>query len=183
MKRLLSSKARLMWAALAFLVVLLPLVVSLVEHNQSVFGSRSRPTSSIHSSSSMLTSKPTATLAPDFSAFVGEWYWHGRVLSFSSDGQAKYTARAYRWCGPDVSPPCDSWQGNTIIDGIHEDMRFTSVAGNTAYGTITASSDGTTGRAASFTIGANDTATFTKSGDSSGVLLCGQNAPPGTCGA
>jgi len=183
MKRLLSSKARPVWALLAFLVVLLPVFVFLVKHGQSALGSETPPTPPTLSNSSTPTSIPTATPTPDFSTFVGEWYGHGRGLIFSSDGRAKYSARAYQWCGPGVSPPCDSFQGNNIIDGIKEEILFTYVAGKTAYGTITASSDDNTGRAVSLAVGANDTATLTEGGDSAGILLCGPNAPFGTCGA
>ena len=184
MKRLLSSKARLIWALIAFLAVLVPLVVSLVEHNPNVFGSANQPTSPAQSNSSTSTNMPTTTQAPDFSAFVGEWYGHGRLLTFSSDGQAKYSARAYQWCSdPGVSQPCDSWQGNNIINGINEDMRFTYVAGNTAYGTITASSAGDAGRAVSLALDADNTAMLTKGGDSGSLSLCGQNAPGASCGA
>ncbi len=183
MKRLLSSKARLVWAILAFLVVLLPLVVFLVKHDQSAYGSGTQPTTPTPSNSSTPTNIPTATLTPDFSAFVGTWFGHGRGLTFSSDGRAKYIARAYQWCGPGVPPPCDSFQGNNIIDGIKEEMLFTYIAGKTAYGTITASNTGNTGLPVSLAVDADDTATLTKGGDPAGILLCGPNAPSSTCGA
>ena len=183
MKRLLSSKARLLLAFLACLVVLLSLVIFLVKYGQIAHGSGTQPTTPTLGKSSTPTSIPTATLTPDFSAFVGTWGGHGRGLTFSSDGRAEYRARAYQWCGPGVPPPCDSFQGNTIIDGIQQEMLFTSVVGKTAYGTITASSDDNRGRAVSFAVDANDTATFSEGGDSAGILLCGPNAPFGTCGA
>ncbi len=58
-----------------------------------------------------------------------------------------------------------------------------TVTGNTAYGTITASSAGNTGRAVSLVVDADDTATLTEGGDPAGILLCGPNAPSLTCGA
>jgi hypothetical protein len=173
MKRLLSSKARPVWALLAFLIVLLPLVVFLIKHGQSAYRSGAQPAPPTLSNSS----------TPDFSTFVGEWYHHGGVLIFSSDGRAKYVARAYRWCGPGVSPPCDSMQNNIIIDGINEEMLFTYVVGNTAYGTITASSAGDTGRAVTLATAANDTATLTIGTEPPGLPLCGPHAPVGSCGA
>jgi hypothetical protein len=183
MKRLLSSKARPMWMLLAFLVVLLPLIVFLVKHDQSALGSETPPTPPTLSNSSTLTSIPTATPTPDFSTFVGEWGGHGRNLTFTSDGRAKYIARAYQWCGPGVPPPCDLMQNNIIIDGINEEMLFTYIAGNTAYGTIIASSDNNTGRAVSLAVDANDTVILTEGGDPAGVSLCGPNQPFTTCGA
>jgi hypothetical protein len=183
MKRLLFSKARLVWALLAFLVVLLPLVVFLVKHGQSALGSETPPKTPTLSDNSTPTSIPTATPTPDFSAFVGAWGGHGRELTFSSDGRAKYIARAYQWCGPGVPQPCDSIQNNTIINGIHEEMLFTFVTDHTAYGTITASSAGNTGRSVSLAVDADDTATLTEGGDPANILLCGPNAPLLTCGA
>ena len=183
MKRLLFSKARLVCALLALLVVLLLLVVFLVKHGQSALGSETPPTTPTLSESSIPTSIPTATPTPDFNAFVGAWGGHGRELTFSSDGRAKYIARAYQWCGPGVPQPCDSIQNNTIINGIHEEMLFTHVTDHTAYGTITASSAGNTGRAVSLTLDTDDTATLTEGGDTADILLCGPNAPSLTCGA
>jgi hypothetical protein len=183
MKQLLSSKARPLWALLAFLVVLLPLTVFLVKHGQSALGSETPPTPLTLSNTSTLTSIPTATPTPDFSAFVGEWGGHGRTLTFTSKGRAKYIARAYQWCGPGVPPPCDLMQNNTIIDGINEEMLFTYRAGNTAYGTITASSAGDMGRSVSLAVDANDTAMLTKGGDPAAISLCGPNAPSSSCGA
>ena len=46
-------------------------------------------------------------------------------------------------------PPCDSFQGNNIIESVQEEMLFTYIAGKTAYGTITTSSAGNTGLAVS----------------------------------
>ena len=183
MKRLLSSKVRPVWALLAFLVILLPLVAFLVKHGQSAYGSRTQPTTPRLSNSSTLARIPTATPTSEFSAFAGTWFGHGRGLTFSSDGRAEYIARAYQWCGPSVSPPCDSFQGNNIISGIKEEMLFTYVAGNTAYGIITASSAGNAGSAVSLALDAHDSATLTEGKDLSGILLCGPKAPVAWCGA
>jgi len=179
MNRLLSSKALPVLAFLAFFVVLLPLVVFLVKHGQSAYGSGTQPTTHTLSNSSTPRSNPT----PNFGAFVGTWFGHGRVLIFSSNGRAKYIARAYQWCGPGVSPPCDSFQNNNIISGIHEEMLFTTVAGKTAYGTITASTAGKSGRAGSLALDAHDTPTHTKGENPADILLCGPNAPVAACGA
>ncbi len=179
MDRLLSSKALPMLAFLAFIVVLLPLVVFLVKHGQSAYGSGTQPATHTLRYSSTPGSNPT----PNFGAFVGRWVGHGRVLIFSSNGRAKYIARAYQWCGPGVSPPCDSFQNNNIINGIHEEMLFNSVAGKTAYGTITASNAGKSGRVVSLALDAHDTVTLTNGENPADILLCGSNAPVAACGA
>lgn len=185
MKRLLSSKARLVWVLLAFLVVLLPLVIFLVKHGQSAFGTQ--PMTLLVGNSSRPRSMPSANPTPASiflrQGFVGTWLGHGRVLIFSSDGRANFIARAYQWCGPGVPPPCDSFQGNNIIDGIKEEMLFTYVAGKTAYGTITASSAGNTRHAVSLALDAHDTATLTEGEGPADILLCGPNAPAAACGA
>ena len=170
-------------ALLAFLVVLLPLVVFLVKHGESASGSETPPTTPALSASSTPISIPTATPTPKFSAFVGAWGGHGRELTFLSDGRAKYIARAYQWCGPGVPQPCDSIQHNIIMNGINEEMFFTHVTHHTAYGIITASSAGNTGRAVSLALGTDDTATLTEDGDTTDILLCGPHAPLLTCGA
>ena len=179
MNRLLSSKALPVLAFLAFIVVLLPLVVFLVKHGQSAYGSGTQPTTHTLRNSSTPGSNPT----PDFGAFVGTWFGHGRVLIFSSNGRAKYIARAYKWCGPGVSPPCDSFQKNNIINGIHEEMLFNSVASKTAYGTITASNVSKAGLAVSLSLDVHDTATLTNGENPANILLCGPNAPVSACGA
>jgi hypothetical protein len=74
-------------------------------------------------------------------------------------------------------------QNNIIIDGINEEMLFTYVAGNTAYGTVTASTAGDTGRAVTLATAANDTATLTIGAQPAGISLCGPHAPVGLCGA
>jgi hypothetical protein len=181
MKRLPSSKALPVWALLTFLVVLLPLVVFLIKHVQSAYGSGTQSTTL--SNNSTLAHIPTATPTSEFSAFAGRWFGHGRGLIFSSDGRAEYTARAYQWCGPGVPSPCDSFQGNNIIDGINEEMLFTYVAGNTTYGIITASSAGNAGSIVSLALGGHDTVTLTQGKDLAGILLCGPHAPVAWCGA
>ena len=174
MKLLFSSKARPLWALLAFVMILLPLVVFLMKHSQSVHGSG--PPSPAH----LPGASATPASAPDFEAFTGTWIAHGRALTFSPNGRAQYVARVYRWCGPGVSPPCDTLQNNNIISGITESMLFTRVIGKTAYGTVIASTVGNAGRSVSFALNANDTATLTEGGHAVG-LLCGPHATIAAC--
>src|SRR5579883_679904 len=67
----------------------------------------------------------TATTTPDMTPFVGAWVRHSAGLTVTKDGNATFIERVYRWCGPGVAPPCDSWQGNTIVSGNRETIRFT----------------------------------------------------------
>ncbi len=169
MKRLFSSQARPLWALLALVILLLPLVVFLMKHSQSVHGSGTPSPAHLPGAS-----------APDFKAFTGTWIAHGRALTFSPNGRAQYVARVYRWCGPGVSPPCDTVQNHDILSGITESMLFTRVIGKTAYGTVIASTVGNAGRSASFALHANDTATLTEGRLAVG-LLCGPHATIAAC--
>ena len=174
MKLLFSSKARPLWALLAFVILLLPLVVFLTKHSQSVNWSGTQSPAHIPGASS------TPANALDFKAFTGIWIAHGRALTFSPNGRAQYVARAYRWCGPGVSPPCDTVKNHDIMSGITESMLFTHVIGKTTYGTVIASTVGNAGRSASFTVNANDTAILTEGGHAVG-LLCGPHATIDAC--
>jgi hypothetical protein len=144
MKLLFSSRARPLWALLFFVMLLLPLVVFLSKHSHSVNASGTQAPVHLPGASS------TKASAPDFQAFTGIWIAHGRSLTFAPNGKAQYGARVYIWCGPGVSPPCDTVQNHDILDGIADSMLFTHVSGNTAYGTVIASTDGNAGRSATF---------------------------------
>ena len=107
--------------------------------------------------------------------FIGTWYSHGDVLTIKQDGQAHFTGRVYRWCteGP---APCDTMDGNTIIPGIQRAIVFEREQGNTLYGRVTSSTDHTEGHTVTASIKGNDMLDF------NGEVLCGPNAPLGTCG-
>jgi hypothetical protein len=124
---------------------------------------------------------PIATSPPDFSAFVGTWASHATVLVFQKNGHAQFQARTYQWC-TQVPPPCDSFQGNTIVPGINEEMIFSRVVDSTAYGSMTASTLGHVGNAVWIAREPNETVNFA---DNLGVIraLCGPDAPGTICGA
>ncbi len=126
-------------------------------------------------------SSPTRT-TPNFSPFVGTWSGHGRLLNFALNGRAQYTARAYLWCAQGVPLPCDSMQGNEIIDGINEQLEFTRTSGSTAYGTITFSTAGDTGQQVTVSLLPKDTIAL-YFGNTTYSILCGAQAPGGFCGA
>jgi predicted nucleic acid-binding Zn ribbon protein len=126
--------------------------------------------------------EPSMTASQDFSPFVGTWSGHGRLLTFALNGNAQYTARAYQWCGQGVPLPCDSMQGNEIIDGINEQLVFTRTNGSTAYGTITFSTAGDTGQQVAASLRQEDTIALYY-GNAIYSILCGSQAPAGYCGA
>lgn len=132
-----------------------------------------------------LTSVATDTYmsrkAPDFSRFVGYWYAHGADLVVNADGQAHFGARTYTWCGPGVKQPCDLSQEG-ILDGYTENIQFSRVSGNAAYGTITAGNVRPVGSGATLTLLPGDQVRFS-AGIGMGNQLCGQKAAVGACGA
>jgi hypothetical protein len=118
---------------------------------------------------------------PDFSRFVGFWYAHGADLLVNADGQAHFGARTYTWCGPGVKQPCDSLQGG-ILDGYTENIQFSRVSGNVAYGTITAGNVRPIGSGATLTLLPGNQLHFS-AGIGMGNQLCGPQAAVGACGA
>jgi len=127
-------------------------------------------------------SSPTKTSSPDFNSFVGAWHAHAASLTFASNGHAQYLARTYQWCGPGVSPPCDSIQGNLIVPGINEQILFIRTSGSSAYGTVLSSTAGDTGQPITLTLRPNNTVMLSDNTIQSDVL-CGPRSPVGYCGA
>lgn len=124
--------------------------------------------------------------APDFSAFASGWYRHGFGILVNADGTTIVSFRTYTWCSDDPTIPCDFFSGNNIISGGHETITFTSISGNTAYGSYDDGGD------VSLTLGSYDTAILTDAASGDETVLCGPNfgtlAPPSViadspCGA
>lgn len=125
----------------------------------------------------------STSVVPDFKAFTGSWVAHGASLSFASTGLATFDGRVYRWCGPGVAQPCDYSDAQGIIHpGGHEQIQFSRVVGNTAYGTITASNLHISGLAVMVVL-QSDNNTLLYTSQTPIALLCGPTAPAGTCGA
>src|SRR6266568_3499829 len=91
-----------------------PLIVLLI-------GSITTSVSAATRSVSIATDEHMAKEVPGFSKFTGFWYAHGASLTVKENGQAHFEARVYIWCAPEVKQPCDSFQGNTIINGFKAD--------------------------------------------------------------
>ncbi|WP_201362546.1 hypothetical protein [Dictyobacter formicarum] len=154
---------------------ILPLIVLLV-------GPITTSASAATRSTSIATASSESGDIPGFSRFVGSWYAHGAGLAVHADGQAHFKARVYTWCGPGVKPPCDSFQGDTIVNGYTEDLLFSRVSGNVAYGTITAGNVGPVGSSVTMTLIPGNQLLFS-AGKGMGNHLCGPQAPVGACGA
>jgi hypothetical protein len=108
--------------------------------------------------------------------FEGEWHFDSTLLTVGSNGEATFITRAYQFCRPGILPPCDVWQGNTIIPGIQEKIALTKINGKTAYGTIISSTDNKAQQQVTLTLQPHDTLKFES------MLLCGPKGPFGHCG-
>jgi hypothetical protein len=117
-----------------------------------------------------------------FSRFVGLWVAHGSSLEISTDGQATFEARTYRWCGHSVAPPCDLGDARGVIHaGNREQIQFSYIADSVAYGTIIASNFHPRGLPVTIELRPNDTLLYASRTPI--ALLCGPAAPVGMCGA
>lgn len=124
----------------------------------------------------------TISLPADFHRFAGTWTAHGAQLSVSPHGMATFTARTYRWCAAGVAHPCDTMNAQgQIADGAREHLQFVRINGSRAYGNILNSTVRAAGLAVSLTLEPNDSLLYMA--QTPIVLLCGPNAPAGTCGA
>ncbi len=121
-------------------------------------------------------------MSPNFTPFVGIWYHHGAFLQFNADGHVNFQQRTYQMCSPDIAPPCDTFQGDTIMSGNRAQMSFTQVSNATAYGLITSSTYRHIGYKVSLKRAPDDVLELTEGSDLP-LTLCGPNAPIGLCGA
>ena len=125
----------------------------------------------------------TAISSHDFSKFAGTWIAHGAFMIISADGNVKFEARTYNWCGSNTPQPCDSIKNNQIFYGYHEHLSLANASGSVAYGNMVASTDSPArpNAAITLTLGPDDTLSYVN--NASITLLCGPAAPAGTCGA
>lgn len=122
---------------------------------------------------------PSPSASPTFTAFAGQWSGHDSYLVIRSNGGFTMGARTFRTCGQDP-PPCDTFSGNTIIDGDVATGQLTSVSGEVATGDVTHTIDSADSPTGPITM-TLDLATDTISVRN--VSFCGPNAPSGNCGA
>ncbi|GCE13117.1 hypothetical protein [Tengunoibacter tsumagoiensis] len=138
-----------------------------------------------HTGSTFLTASHSSVKAagPDFGSLAGSWVQHGAGLTVFANGHANYVARVYTWCGPGVAPPCDSFQGNTIISGNQEQYQFTHLDNGKAYGKVISSTVGHQGADVMLEKTPQDTVTLHASFFPIPNVLCGPRAPADLCGA
>ncbi len=128
------------------------------------------------------TSTITTAAAPDFGKFAGQWVAHSAFLVVSTDGRVHFGARTFNWCGPHVSQPCDSINGDQLRYGYHARVTLSGSSDSVAYGTVTESNQPDNLHTnVTLTLGPADTLIYSNNG--SVFFLCGPSAPAGTCGA
>jgi hypothetical protein len=69
---------------------------------------------------------PTPTAWRPTAAMIGAWQRRDALLIVASSGQARFAWRT-DWCGPEVAPPCDMMQGDTILLGAKADLQLFGV--------------------------------------------------------
>jgi hypothetical protein len=126
---------------------------------------------------------PTSIPAPlhaTMTSFVGDWLAHVGSFSVKQNGHAFLVVRVYgQPCSPPkVKPPCDLEENGQIIDGIQEEMIFSSISGATAHALIVRSTTGDKGKSVAIILGENDTIEV-RGFDT----FCGPHSPMGYCGA
>ncbi len=135
---------------------------------------------------SVMHTNPVTSATPDsanFKSFVGTWYNRYGTLTIASNGRAKYVARVFTWCGPAVTPPCDSMENNLIIPGIHLNMQFVHTTKSVAHGTVLDGNTEEAGSPVSLTLLKSDRLGFSERPSSNPHTLCASTVPVESCGA
>lgn len=84
-------------------------------------------------------SAATPNPAVDFSAFARRWGSHGFQLVVGADGYAHAQSRTYEQCGLKTSDPDVPCEDPYTSYAAHAIIRFTSISGDTASGTVLSS--------------------------------------------
>jgi serine/threonine protein kinase len=141
-----------------------------------------RPSSLTSPAGTHATHKSTSagTAATTFALFAGGWGAHGGGFVIKPNGSFTISLRTYQWCS-DSPPPCDSFSGNTIINGDTASGQLSSSTGDVATGVVTTTSDPKDTPKGKIMISldpATDIISVSGEGD-----FCGPQAAPGACGA
>lgn len=130
---------------------------------------------------------PASRALSGLGPLVGDWNGHGGGVHIGADGEGQATFRAYRFCTDDPTPPCDTMNGNAIIDGGHAQFRLTAArAPGAATGQVTSSDDPQAfqpGFAMTLSLTAGDVVLVSSSPTAQSVAYCGSRAAVGACGA
>lgn len=123
--------------------------------------------------------------------YIGTWSRHGLSVFIREDGEMTMVWRTYQWCGPNVTPPCDTIDDEGVITaGGYDSGVFHTFQLPTAYGTLDRPY-GATDADVSITLLAYGMAELTTAA-SPAIVLCGPRffdlAPPSVlaeypCGA
>ena len=97
-------------------------------------------------------------------------------LTVTVSGEATASWRVYKWCSDDPTPPCDEVVDSQIINGGQATIVFTEVVGDTAHGSVTASTDeATLAGGVSLTLQPYDMALLESEAWPGQETLCGPN--------
>jgi hypothetical protein len=130
---------------------------------------------------------PAATALRGLAPLVGDWTGHGGGIHIGADGQGLATFRAYRFCTDNPTPPCDTMNGNAIVDGGRATFRLTAAGTpGTATGQVTSSNDPEAfqpGFVVTINLTSGDVMLVSSSPTAQSVAYCGSRATAGACGA
>jgi len=119
---------------------------------------------------------PPPPAAPDFGPFAQTWGRHGFFITVAANGEATAKWRVYKWCSDDPTPPCDDMVDSQIISGGQATIVFTEVVGETARGSVIASTDEVTlSGGVSLTLQPYDMALLGSAAWDGSLTLCGPN--------
>lgn len=125
----------------------------------------------------------TTSLVDPFLPFAKSWGSHGMSMILSADGKGSATWRTYEWCSSSP-PPCDSIQGNTVVDGGQAAFVLADGSSGVAHGTVTYTTDPSTLPEGPLTVSlaaGDELLVSTPTGPH--ITLCGAQAQAGSCGA
>lgn len=128
--------------------------------------------------------RPVAADSPDFSAYAGHWFGHGRSLDIDQTGAAVVGYRTYSWCDQPHSGPCDAIVGNQIVEGGQVILQLATASVSSAAGQVVQSTDPQYPVGAPVTLAYDpaDAVDLSMAGTEF-ALFCGPDAPDSYCGA
>ena len=115
-----------------------------------------------------------------FEGLAGKWGGHGRGLQITNGGLAVMWFRSYNDCGASPVQPCDSRDGDNLVDGGLRSFRLTSIDGASATGRAIG---GTVRQSPSVVVRLDQSQGTVSVSGSEGAPFCNASAAPGTCGA
>lgn len=128
------------------------------------------------SASTISQSSPSliSTSTPDFTAFAKVWWHHGVAITINIDGTGEANWRT-GWCSDNPTPPCDTIEGNAIVNGGKSTLKLSSINSKTASGKVVSTNDPKFLMVAPFTLTILEygMSELNQGGDKSAILFCG----------